>query len=182
MQNRLNHPVLMSLWDVIVEPLYRAAVLVCFIFLAYPVIFGLENATGILTLLSEGENRTDHLINLVFISSLFLPFIPVAGKWMELILPLQAILCCMMVFSWLAQNHGLTDYSYWPGTIVVLTIILLASFTHWLSVFISKRAGNSLDQHFNVTGFEELTGESIIVFMQAPAILVYSLSLGQQIP
>lgn len=181
LENKQQHILTNWMWQAIIEPLYRAFVLVCFIFIAYPVIFGLEQADSISMLLSVDEDRSHHLLNLVFISSLLLPLLPVIGKWTELILPIQAILCCMMVFSWLAASLGIEQYSLWPGTFILVVIVMLALLTHFLSVQIAKWAGDHLDQHFNVTGFEKIIAEIIILFMQAPAVVIYSLGLGRQI-
>lgn len=176
-----SHRFLIDTVEHVVEPLYRAFILVLFIFIAYPVIYGIEYATPITALLADGENRTDYLINLVFLSSLVLPALPGIGKWTELILPVQGILCAMMVFSWLAQSMNIDKYGYWPGTDSVLMIVILALVTHWLTVKVGRHVGDRLDARFNVTGFEELIGQSVILFMQAPAILVYSLGLGRQL-
>jgi uncharacterized protein (UPF0218 family) len=62
-----------------------------------------------------------------------------------------------------------------------MVIALLAVISHWLAVNIAKNTASHLDEHFNVTGFEDLISQSIILFMQAPAILVYSLGLGRQL-
>ncbi len=181
MHHRLRHHLLMSTWEILVEPLYRAFTLVCFIFISYPVIFGIGDAPGINELLADRENRTHQLVNLVFISSLLLPMVPVIGKQVELVLPIQAILCCMMVFNWLARHLDVRDFSYWPGLKAALVILILSLITHWLSTRFAHHAGTRLDKKFNVRGFEQLTGESIILFMQAPAILVYSSGLGEQL-
>jgi len=179
--HRPGHPVLTTISERVIEPLYRAFVLVAFIFMAYPLIYGIEEAVPIAGLLANGKYRADQLINLVFLTSLILPVLPVIGKRIELILPVQAIVCCMMVFNWLAQHRQITAFSYWPGLDVVMVIALLAVISHWLAVNIAKNTGSLLDEHFNVTGFEDLISQSIILFMQAPAILVYSLGLGRQL-
>jgi len=181
LHNKLNHHLLVSIWEIAIEPLYRVFVLVIFIIISYPLLFGLEHATPVAVLLSENEQRLDQLVNLAFLTSLLLPLIPVIGRFMEIVLPIQAILCCMMIFNWLAQSMNLTDFSYWPGIEIILLIILLALFTHWLSVMLARQSGSWLDNRFNVIGFEALIGESIILFMQAPVILVYSLVLGKQL-
>lgn len=181
LHNKLNHHLLVSMWEIVIEPLYRSFVLVIFIIISYPLLFGLEHATPITILVSENEQRLDQLVNLAFLTSLLLPLIPVVGRFMEIILPMQAILCCMMIFNWLAQSMYFTDFTYWPGSRIILLIILLALFTHWLSVLLARQSGSWLDNRFNVIGFEDLIGESIILFMQAPVILVYSVSLGRQL-
>ncbi len=180
LQARLDNHFLDSLWELVIEPLYRAAILVIFIYLAYPLLFGLQEATAISTLLAESEGRTNALINVVFLSSLLLPLIPLVGKQIEFVLPIQAILCCMMVFSWLAEYLNI-EVSYWPGFVAVIVMTVLALLTHWLSVQLSRELGDKLDQKFHVLGFEKLIAEAIILFMQAPVILVYSLSLGAQL-
>lgn len=179
--HRPRHRILITTTERVIEPLYRAFVLVVFIFMAYPLIYGLEEAIPVMDLLADGEYRADQLVNLVFLTSLILPVFPVIGKHIELILPVQAIVCCMMVFNWLAQHRQITAFSYWPGLDVVMVIALLAVISHWLAVNIAKNTGSHLDEHFNVTGFEDLISQSIILFMQAPAILVYSLGLGRQL-
>jgi len=179
--HRPRHRFLITITEQVIEPLYRAFVLVIFIFMAYPLIYGLEEDIPVMDLLADGEYRADQLINLVFLSSLILPVLPVIGKRIELILPVQAIVCCMMVFNWLAQHRQITTFSYWPGLDAVMVIALLAVISYWLAVNIGKNTGSRLDEHFNVTGFEDLISQSIILFMQAPAILVYSLGLGRQL-
>ncbi len=178
---KFEHPFLMSMWAKVAIPLYRAFLIGLFVFVSYPVVFGLEDVVSISALLTAEDGRINNVINVLFIISLFFPLIPVIGKQIELILPLQVIACCIMVFSWLVQATQITDYSYWPGFSTVFLIILLAIFTHWLANHLSSSIGQVLDKKFNLDGCQEIIGRAVILFMQAPAILLYSVALGKQL-
>ena len=113
--DRLEHPLLQWKWDHIAMPLLEVALMVLFIILAYPVIFGVQDAPSIISLFSKDELRINYLVNLLFVISLLFPLIPIIGNWYELILPLQGIAASMMIFSWLTASVSVTDYSFWPG-------------------------------------------------------------------
>lgn len=178
---KLEQPFMMSLWGSVTIPLYRAFLIGLFVFISYPIIFGITEAPSISNLISAEEGRINSVINVLFLMSLFFPLIPVIGKQIELILPLQVIACCIMVFSWLVQTTEVTEYSYWPGFATVFLIILLAVFTHWLANHLASALGQEFDKKFNVDGCQEIIGRAVILFMQAPAILLYSAALGKQI-
>lgn len=180
-RSKLEHDLLMGLWGKVSIPLFRAFLIGLFVYISYPIIFGLEDAPSITTLINAEEGRINSIINILFLISLFFPFIPILGKHIELILPLQAIACCIMVFSWLAEANQLTEYTYWPGILIVVAILLIAVFTHWLANHLAGGLGQVLDQKFHVDGSNELVARAIILFMQAPAIVLYSSALGSQL-
>jgi hypothetical protein len=177
----LKHPFLEWQWDHVVIPLYRAAMMILFLLLAYPVIFAVEEAPAISALLSENDLRLDYLINLLFVVSLFFPLLPVIGNWHELILPLQGILASMMIFSWLAQNLSVTDYSFWPGWEVIMACLFFGILTHWAASHIASYIGQRLDRRFNVLDSGDLLAGGLILIMQSPVILIYSVGLGSQL-
>ena len=51
----LQHPFLQWNWDHIGMPLLQAGLMVLFIIIAYPIIFGIDDAPAITTLLSTGN-------------------------------------------------------------------------------------------------------------------------------
>ena len=63
----------------VVFPTGRAAVLVGFILIAYPRLYGLEAAVPLSEILSAGAGRLQSLINWVFVVSLLLPLVPLIG-------------------------------------------------------------------------------------------------------
>jgi hypothetical protein len=178
---RLENSVLQWKWDNIAIPLAQAAILMAFILMAYPVIYGIEQAPAISALLSEDDLRINHLINLIFIVSLLFPLIPVLGNWHELVLPFQGIAASMMIFSWLASGLGVSQYSFWPGWEVVSGCLALGVVAHWFGVQVSQLIGHKLDNIFNVLDSGELFARGLILLFQSPVILIFSTSLGKQL-
>ncbi len=178
----LDHSLLQWPWDNITMPLLRASLMVMFILLAYPVIFGLTDAPAISELLNAKETRVNYLINLLFLVTLLFPLIPLLGKWEEFILPAQAISACAMLFSWLATDLGKQDIQYWPGLYTVTLIVVLALVTHRLALAVSYYLGDAIDEKLNVKDAGELLSRALVLFMQSPAILLFSSALGRQLP
>jgi hypothetical protein len=179
--DRLEHPVLQWKWDHIAMPLLQVVLLLLFILMAYPVIFGIPEAPPLSALLARDELRINYLVNLLFVVSLFFPLIPVAGNWHELILPLQGIAASMMIFSWLAASLGVARYNFWPGWYVVLFCLAFGVISRWLAAYIAMMVGNKLDKAFNVLDSGELFSRGLILLMQSPVILAFSSGLGKQL-
>jgi hypothetical protein len=177
----LDHSILQWPWDNIGMPLFRAALMLVFILLAYPLIFAIADAPSLQTLLDTDERRVNYLVNLLFLITLLFPLVPVLGKWEELILPTQAIAASATLFSWLAAHQGITDIQYWPGLNTALYILVLAFVTHWLAVIAFQYLGEAIDEKFNVTNAGQLLSRALVLFMQSPAILIYCAALGRQL-
>lgn len=128
----LEHSILQWNWDHVAMPLIQVLLIILFIVIAYPVVFGINAAPSIGAVLSDGEIRMNILVNLLFVLTLLFPLIPIIGNWNELILPLQGIAASMMIFSWLASEVGIERISYWPGFLNILMIIFVAFITHKL--------------------------------------------------
>jgi hypothetical protein len=180
-RSRLTSTVLLWQWEHIAAPLMRIILLLIFIALGYPVIFGLQEAPSLGVIMSGEGVRPYTLINLLFLSALLFPLIPVIGNWQALILPLQGILASALIFGWLAREQGLMAISYWPGVPVFLSIVALACLTHYLALALAHHFGNRLDAGMNVHNSGEFMARSTILVLQSPAILVYSLALGRQL-
>ena len=179
--NKLNNPIPLWIWDRIAIPLMQVLLLILFICLSYPLIFGIQHAPSLVTLLHGGELRMNNLVNILFLITLFFPLIPVVGKWHELVLPLQGIAAVMMIFGWMTHELGIQHISYWPGIYNIILILMVAILTYWVTVKLAAVAGHRLDKRFNVVQSGALISNSLILFMQSPAILIYSASLGRQI-
>ncbi|MFT7457998.1 MAG: hypothetical protein ACI909_000670 [Planctomycetota bacterium] len=178
---RLAHSFLQWPWDNIGMPFFRAVLMLVFILLAYPIIFAIEDAPAIATLLDVNEMRINYLINCLFLITLLFPLIPVIGCWEELILPVQAIAACIMLFSWLVAELQLSNIHYWPGVYIALSIVVLASLTHWTAQTVSKYMGDAINEKYNVTDSGVLISRALILFLQSPAILLFSAGLGWQL-
>ena len=179
--NILENPILFWIWDRIAIPLMQVLLLILFICLSYPLIFGMQQAPSIGTLLHGGELRMNNLVNILFLITLLFPLLPVFGRRHELILPLQAIVAVMMIFGWLAHELGIEHISFWPGTRNVILILIVAILAYRLTIKFAAVAGHRLDERFNVVQSGALISRCLILFMQSPAILIYSAGLGRQI-
>jgi hypothetical protein len=177
----LDHSSLQWAWDRIGMPLLRAGLMLLFILLAYPVIFAIDDVPPVTSLLDTNEPRLNYLVNLLFLVTLLFPVIPILGKWEELILPAQAICASAMLFSWLAADLGVKGVSYWPGINTLILIVLIAFITHWLAVTVSHYLGEAVDEKLNIRDSGLILSRALILFMQSPAILLFSVALGRQL-
>lgn len=180
--DKLNNNFLQFCWDKIGIPLIRAFLIIGFIVLIYPINFGLDSAPPIGELLSVNDKRSSFLINMIFLLTFLFPLIPLLGKLEELTIPLQGILCSMIIFSWLCQRLNIDNYSLWPDFKVFVLIILMSLATHCLAKHFSAFTGDYLDELFHREGFKTLIFNAVVLIMQSPVILIFGIYLGDQIP
>lgn len=176
----LISPVLIWQWEHIATPLLRILLLLLFIALGYPLIFGIQEAPGLWALLTSEHANTRNLVNLLFLIAILFPLIPVIGNWQALVLPMQGILASAIVFSWLAREQGMITISYWPGIPVFILIVVMAWLTHYLALRLAHLTGHRLDMALHLRDSGEFIARSTILVLQSPAILIYSLALGHQ--
>lgn len=178
---KLNHSLLQYCWDKIGMPLIRTFLIIGFILLVYPINFGVVSAPSISELLAVDDMRSNYLINMVFLLTFFFPIIPVIGKWDELTIPLQGMLCSMIVFSWLCQGFDIESYSLFPNFKTLSLIILISFITHWLAETISVQTGDYFDKMFHREGFKVLIFKAVVLIMQSPVIFIFGSYLGKQL-
>jgi hypothetical protein len=159
-------------------PLARVFSLLLFIALAYPALFGLREAPPLIDLLNSGEQRVSHLINLGFLLSLLLPLLPLFGRLPSLVLPIQSLLAAATLFHWLAAARGI-EVDLWPGgiaaTAIVVWLVLAQRLAAWLAeALIDHNQLHSADR-------ERIYFETALLFFQVPAILLYTVGLGEQL-
>ena len=164
-----------------VIPAARALALVVFILIAYPVLFGLESGPAIGELLSQGRSRLMTLVNITFLLSLLLPLLPIISRLPALILPLQGIAAASLVFHWWASTQAGLGISFWPGWPTLSGLVVLAFLTHELAKWLGRHLEQRLDALIQRHGSGKLIYRSVLMMMQAPVILLYTLSLGRQL-
>ena len=177
----LDEDILIWAWEHVGMPLLRAALMLIFILLAYPALFGLPEAPALGDLLTRDPLRVNYLLNLLFIITLLFPLIPALGEWDELVLPVQGIAASMLLFSWLAEAAGAGPVHYWPGWENAVIMLLLAMATHWLAVGVAAAAGEEVDRSLNVENAGELLARALVLFLQYPVIVVFCHGLGKQL-
>lgn len=162
-------------------PAARAVALVSFILVAYPVLFGIESAPPIQELLAAGQLRLTNLVNVVFLLSLLLPLIPVFSRWPAFVLPIQGIAAATMVFGWWAETQTQTVIQFWPETITLVSLLVLAVVTHEIAKQLSNQLEKRVDVMIQRKGSGRLIYRAVVMIMQMPVILLYTLALGQQL-
>lgn len=181
LHEKLEHHSLQYFWDKIGMPILRACLLMFFVYLAYPLSFGMEQAPGWPEIISNNDARMNLLFNIIFLVTFVYPILPIIGKADALMIPLQGMIASMIVFNWLAEYTGLKDYSLLPGIDTFVVIIIFGSATFFLAKSIAKVIGNWLDNILHREGYEILVFHAVIMIMQTPIIYLYGHSLGKQI-
>ncbi|MCU0936549.1 MAG: hypothetical protein MUF66_10905 [Gammaproteobacteria bacterium] len=175
-----GHSVVVWLWEHFYLPLLRAAALAGFILLAYPGLFGVAEGPGVGALIADGHARVSHLLGVVFLLSLALPAVPVVGG-PALALPVQGAAGSALVFHWLAEALGVPAVGYWPGTPALLGAAALAYGAWWAAGWAASALELTGRRLWNVADAGEVAYQALLLFLQAPALLVYSLGLGRQL-
>ena len=174
-----NNAVTEWLSDHVWLPLARVVLLLVFIALAYPVLYGFDEAPALRELLAGGEHRLQHLINLLFVLSVLLPLLPVVGGVPGLVLPIQGIAAAALLFHWLSPALGVNG-SLLPGWPAAGAILLWIYAGHRVANVAAQHLGSWLDARYEMRDWDKAVYELIILACQAPAILIYGLALGRQ--
>ncbi|MEM7540308.1 MAG: hypothetical protein AAF384_01855 [Pseudomonadota bacterium] len=177
--NRSNAMAL--LWDKFWAPLLRSSILLGFVILLYPLLFGVQVAPDFRLLIAENALRLSNLMGLLLLLSLFLPLAPFFARRQHYILPLQGILATAFVFSWLTNYLGVTASGPWPGIDPAIAIGVLIFVGHRAANRLAAWAGPMLDEALGVSGSTRITLNIGELLAQAPVILLYGFALGRQI-
>lgn len=162
-------------------PLLRAACVVVFVYLAYPGLFGLREAPALQVLLAEHRGGTSTQLGIAFLVALVAPVVPLLQRHPEFVLPLQGILATTLLFNWLTDYLHMSAISPWPGSDVVLVVVLAAWLMHRLGHRLGQRLGAMADDASGTAGYELVAIHVVTMLAQLPVILVYSTGLAVQI-
>ena len=158
-------------------PLLRILLLLLFIAMAWPELYGLQSGPELSAVLTPDSGRSIELINLLFVLSVILPLIPVMGDWHALTLPLQGITAVALIFNWIPDNQAALS-AYWPGWLTVITLAIMAWLAYQLSVLAGEYLGYDIDARWHVTGSHEMISNVLLLILQAPIIIIYAHGLG----
>lgn len=177
---RLPSRLLQWQWEHVAMPLLRILLLLFFIIMAWPELYGLHTAPDLTAILSADSGHGIQLINLLFVLSVILPLIPVVGDWHALTLPLQGITAVALIFSWM-PDHQAAFSAYWPGWLTVLVLAVLAWLAYQLSLLLGEYFGHDVDAHWHVTGSHEIISNVLLLILQSPIIIIYAHHLGKYV-
>lgn len=176
-EDGLDHGVQAWLWLHLFAPLLRAAALGVFIILAYPTLFGLDDAPPVTTLLLADDARPGHLVGALFAISLALPLAPLRLAGPALVLPLQGMAGATLLFGWLAEALAL-EPQLWVGLPNLGLILVLAVATHLAAARLLDGVHHAGHALLGVADLEVLVRELLVLLVQVPVVLVYTLALG----
>lgn len=174
-------PVTEFIFDKFLIPLARAVGLMVFILLCYPILFGINDAPPLPDLFFEGSMRTSTLMNVMFIVPLLFSLIPVVGSVPALILPVQGIAGCSLVFSWMQGAMEIENIHYIPSGITILVLILFAILTHTAARWLALHLSENINRIFQIDDGQKISYRIVIVAAQMPVILIYTHGLGAQL-
>ena len=161
----------------IIGPFIHVVLLVAYIYLCYPIIFGIEHAPELSELLDQRSGRTMKLINIVFIVSVILPLLPIIGRFSSVILSLQAITASAVIYTWLSEAMSY-QYTIIPGIRTLLLIIGLSLLAGIAAKWLDSLLAPDLNKKFHTEGWGRIIQRSTVMLFQVPILLVYTLSLA----
>lgn len=156
--------------DQFLLPLGRVFVLLLFIVCAYPALFALPAAPPLSLLLAAEHGRFDRLVTVLFIAGLLLPSIPGSRRLAGVILPLQGMAGIALLASWVAVALG-TPLNLWPSNNTWLLLAILAG--------LAAAAAQLLAATVEDPVLREDVADLLLLWMQAPILLVYGHTLGK---
>jgi hypothetical protein len=168
-------------WAHFFAPLLWAIMLVVFVYLAFPAIFGLTTAPTIIELLSGDQVTVSNTLGVLFLFGIFASQVPGFGARPEFVLPIQGCLACGYLFFALTSYLGVTTATLWPGIDVFLAMICVSYFADRLGRTIGIAGGNRLDAMLNTDGYDVVILNAIRLLAQIPVILSFGYGLGRQL-
>ncbi|MCU7939003.1 MAG: hypothetical protein KZQ64_15405 [gamma proteobacterium symbiont of Bathyaustriella thionipta] len=167
-------------------PFFHVLLLVAFIYMSYPVLYGLHShhnsgesiLPSLTQLLNASDGQTMKLINTLFIVSVLLPLIPVINRFTSLILPLQAMTGSAVLYGWLA-NFTDINYSIFPGFKIVAIIILFSLIAEVAARALASLSAHSLKGPYHQSDTEKVIYKSILLIAQVPVLLIYTLNIAR---
>ncbi len=178
---KLEHGTLQFAWDKIGMPVLRTFLLLFFLFLVYPLNFGLGEAATFSELLSARQGRFDLLFNIIFLVTFVYPVLPIIGKADAFMIPAQGLIASALLFRWLCQQQGLENYSLFPSSMSTLIILVIAVAGYALAKVTAQHAGEWLDKVTHREGYRILMFQAVLMVMQSPIIFIYGHALGKQL-
>jgi len=163
-------------------PLAHVFELIIFIVLAYPLLFGHPDLPSLFEVMRASAGQMSSIINILFLLGLLLPYVPFIGRKNAIVLPTQAIAASIVIFTWVAIDLGVRDINYWPGLLQTGVIVVLALLSFKVAALLSERLGDWVDNQLEIDGSKLVLHRVTVLYFQLPVILIYTLSLGRQLP
>ena len=176
-----DNPAMQWGWDQFFSPLIRAIMLVVFVYLAYPGLFGLRVAPSVIELLTNSEARLNTVIGALFFAGFLASLIPGFSKHPEFVLPLQGCLAAGYFFFWLTSYLGITTASLWPGLDIFLAMVIVSYVGHRIGGHLGRLIGTWIDGKRNTLGYDRVAVHVVELLAQIPVVVLFGYGLGRQL-
>ena len=178
---KLEHHFLQFAWDRVGMPVLRTCLLLLFLFLVYPLNFGITEAPALTEVINVDSGRLDLIFNLLFIVTFVYPVIPIIGKADALMIPLQGIVASILLFRWLCELLLLQHYTLLPSAMSIFAIVFISIIGYFVARFVSEHAGEWLDHITHREGYQILIFQAVLMILQSPIIFIYGHAIGEQL-
>ncbi|MCP5144715.1 MAG: hypothetical protein H6978_07815 [Gammaproteobacteria bacterium] len=168
-------------WNILASPLLRSMLIVSFVVLGYPTLFGLVHAPSLRELSVQGYLSFNNLVGVVFLVTLIFPWIPGLGRHAELVLPAQGLAATALLFHWYTGFIGATSATPFPGWALLGAIAALAWLLHRVAQQLAVLVGQELDRSWHLEGSRLVLLSGLEILIQGPLILALGAALGRQI-
>ncbi len=180
LQQQLQHMALADwLFEHIYCPVGKVLVLIVMAFLLFPMILPDSNYRSLLGLFQQ-QDFLINMVNILFVSSLLVSFLP-GLRHPALAMPLLGIIAFAIFFLHQAVLPAGLDVSWMPGIPVILKLGALVFGCYLLCNWLNLQISQWIDYRFIVDGSIELVSDINYLIFQIPIVLAYGHSLAAQL-
>ncbi len=165
-------------------PFFHVLLLVCFIYMSYPVLYGLDTqlsngsvVPSLSQLLNAHSGQTMKLINTIFVISVILPLIPIINRFSALILPFQAMAGSAVLYGWLSEFSQIS-FIILPSYTVLALIIFFSAIAEFMAQTLAIFLETHIRHSYQAKAMQKIIHKSTLLILQVPILLIYTLSLN----
>lgn len=160
-------------------PFVHAVLALGFVLWVYPHQFGRGVEPDFMRSLHVRAGPISDLFNLAFVLSVFLPWLPVLGRYRGLVTSVQIAVLGAVLLHW---RYPSASIEYFPPASMLAGLVALSVGLHLLAGEFSERAGLRLDAMLETEGWGNLVEAPLDFLLQGAVVLRYGLYLGGQLP
>ncbi|MDJ0832327.1 MAG: hypothetical protein QNJ69_02325 [Gammaproteobacteria bacterium] len=167
------------LFDHVYCPISKVLLLILMAFLLFPLILPSSDYPGLLALFQQPDFLIN-MINILFVSSLLLSFLPVLSH-PALAMPLLGCIAFGIFYLHQVVLPQAIDISWVPGLSASVKLIALVIGCYLLCRWLNLQISQWVDDRFLVTGSIRLVSDINYLIFQTPVVLAYGHSLNLQL-
>ncbi len=167
------------LFDHVYCPISKMLLLILMAFLLFPLIIPGSNYQNLLGLFQQ-QDFLINMINILFVSSLLLSFLPGLNH-PALAMPLLGCLAFSIFFLHQVVLPQAADISWFPGFSPALRLLALVVGCYLLCRWLNLQISQWIDHRYLVTGSIKLVSDINYLIFQTPVVLAYGHGLNLQV-